>query len=796
MSTPPFGKYIILAELGHGGFATVYRAHDPDLERDIALKVLHPHFMGDPTFVARFRREAKAMAGLRHPHIITIYESGEVEGRLYIAMELAEGPSLAQHIRDKGRLSWAETLALIKPILAALAYAHERGIVHRDLKTANVLIDRERGPLLTDFGIIRLLEGSSASLSMSMGSGILGTPAYTAPEIWDGQKATPQADIYALGCMLYEMITGEVLFAGPTPMQTMRAHDRGPQLPASWPADVPDGIVDVLGKALAHAPENRYPDALQLTSGIAALSIDRLANLYASLEVHITTAEWEQAISISDEIMAVDSNYRAVDALRYRAHKGLLDHGGRPQDTGPEVSSEGDGVQDNSGPNVAALPSPTSLSHSLSTPAIPRHPNLNYPYLSPKPQTFRDLPTKELVIPELPELPEPRPDTSKREILITGLALILLIMAGFWLFNSEQAIIILSFSIVLAISTYFVISNRKQIRIIDYQEGIKRRYSRYLDVLRIIESDLERMAQDQRDVMNMNHPSAEMCFDRVKQFDSSQLWTRKIAPERILKVRVGSGNSPAAFKLTGPQSIESAVSDPLLKAVQELKEVYQNVSDAPVHLALPLAKAVGLVGPREKVVGLARSFLVQLSAQYSPRDLKFVALLSENESDEWGWLRWLPHSWSPNRASRWLASAETDRESVFSQLRKEYPDHFTKNQSSYPPQPLFVLLATDASFLEEDSVKHILSEAQFISGACALVLLSPESGIPEICRSVIEIRGDGGGEIRFVDANELIGQKFDSYDFISLADADRFARLMAPIKLATHESIDKKNRLL
>src|SRR5512135_1629496 len=258
-SLQTLGRYTIRAEIGRGGFATVYQALDASLNREVALKVLHPQMSADRGFVERFRKEARTLASLRHAHIVTVYEVSEVEGRLFIAMELAHGPSLAQAIADRKRFPWIDALAVLKPVSEALDYAHGQGVVHRDLKPANVLLDAERGPLLTDFGFARLLGDSSTSMSLS--GGILGTPAYIAPEVWELDMATPAADIYALGCIAYEMLTGVVLFPGKTPMQSMRAHDHGPQFPAAWPADVPPGVDTVLQVALARKPESRYPKA-------------------------------------------------------------------------------------------------------------------------------------------------------------------------------------------------------------------------------------------------------------------------------------------------------------------------------------------------------------------------------------------------------------------------------------------------------------------------------------------------------------------------------------------------------
>ena len=285
------GRYTILAELGRGGFATVYRALDPHLEREVALKVMHPVLLSDPPFSQRFRREAKALAALRHPNIIIVHEVNQAEGRMFIAMDLANGPSLDRFIRERGVIPFEETVALLKPVCAALDYAHGQGVVHRDLKPANILLDRDRGALLTDFGMARLMGGSSASMSLS--GGIMGTPAYIAPEIWEAEAARPEADIYSLGCIVFEMLTGAELFTGESPMHIMRAHDKGPRFPSAWPEDMPPGIEEVLGKALDHQPENRYPSAGNFWQALQDLVTEaRLARERGQIEVSI--APWRK----------------------------------------------------------------------------------------------------------------------------------------------------------------------------------------------------------------------------------------------------------------------------------------------------------------------------------------------------------------------------------------------------------------------------------------------------------------------------------------------------------------------
>jgi serine/threonine-protein kinase len=259
------GKYEIVDEIGRGSYGVVYRAHDTTLDRAVALKVLHPQLLVDQAFVMRFQREARILARLRHPNIVTVYEVAEAEGNLYIAMELARGPSLAAAIAKQGRIPWQETLNLIEPVCKALDYAHRQGIVHRDLKPANVLLDEEYGPMLVDFGIARLVGGSSVSLTVD---GVVGTLAYIAPEVWNEVVAKAPADVYALGCIVYEMLTGEALFASATVAQSVLAHFNGPQFPAQWPDGVPERLEAALSKALAREPEDRFASAGEMMDAL------------------------------------------------------------------------------------------------------------------------------------------------------------------------------------------------------------------------------------------------------------------------------------------------------------------------------------------------------------------------------------------------------------------------------------------------------------------------------------------------------------------------------------------------
>ncbi|MEW5956986.1 MAG: protein kinase [Chloroflexota bacterium] len=263
-------RYEILEQIGQGGFATVYKARDTELDRLVALKELKPVLLQDTNWVRRFRREARAIAKLDHPRIVPVFDVSQAEERLFIVMRLVDGPSLEERLARQGRLAWPKAVDIVAAIAEGLDYAHAQGITHRDLKPANILLDPERGPLLSDFGLAKLAGESSMSLT-AQGS-VLGTPHYLAPEIWEGQAATPQADIYALGCILYEMLTGEKIFKGETPPAVMMAHFKPLSLASDWPAGVPKGITQVIKKALAVKPTDRYATAGELAAALIDLT--------------------------------------------------------------------------------------------------------------------------------------------------------------------------------------------------------------------------------------------------------------------------------------------------------------------------------------------------------------------------------------------------------------------------------------------------------------------------------------------------------------------------------------------
>gem|GEM_PF-56060 len=262
-------RYEILEELGRGGFAVVYRAHDRQLDRLVALKELRPMLLTDPDSVKDFRQEARNIARLDHPNVVTIYDVYEAQQRLFIVMQLVDGSSLAELVATQGHLSWAKAVEVFTALAAGLDYAHTRGILHRDLKPANILLDTNHGPMLSDFGLAKLI--GEAGTSVTAGGIVVGTPHYIAPEVWEGKGTTRQSDIYALGCILYEMLMGEKLFPGETPPATMMAHLKALALPRTWPEGVPSDVADVLTTALAQKPADRYAAAGEMAQALTTL---------------------------------------------------------------------------------------------------------------------------------------------------------------------------------------------------------------------------------------------------------------------------------------------------------------------------------------------------------------------------------------------------------------------------------------------------------------------------------------------------------------------------------------------
>jgi serine/threonine protein kinase len=262
------GRYRILRKLGTGGMANVYLAEDEVLGRRVAIKILNDRHAGDDQFVERFRREAKNAASLSHPNIVSIYDRGEAEGTYYIAMEYLDGRSLKELIVARGPAPIHLAVDYTRQILAAIRFAHRHGIVHRDIKPHNVLVDGEGRLKVTDFGIAR-----AGVSQMTEAGSIIGTAQYLSPEQAKGAPVDQTSDLYSVGVVLYELLTGEVPFSGDTPVEIAMKHlSTVPEPPSSKRADVPRELDMVVMRALGKDPSERYQSAEEMDADLRRIN--------------------------------------------------------------------------------------------------------------------------------------------------------------------------------------------------------------------------------------------------------------------------------------------------------------------------------------------------------------------------------------------------------------------------------------------------------------------------------------------------------------------------------------------
>ncbi len=261
------GQYQIVSQLGKGGMATVYKAFQPSMERYVAVKLLPRDFAEDPQFVKRFKHEAKAIAQLQHPNILPVYDFSEADGYTYIVMPFINGGTLTE-LTQKQSLSIEQSINIISQIGSALDYAHAHGILHRDVKPSNVLIDEHGTCLLSDFGLAKVVEGNTKYTATGS---IIGTPDYMSPEQGRGDRLDSRSDIYSLGIMLFELATGYVPFQAETPIGVIIKHIQDPlPSPRSLNPNIPESIEPIIGKALAKDPEDRFTTAKELVEALQA----------------------------------------------------------------------------------------------------------------------------------------------------------------------------------------------------------------------------------------------------------------------------------------------------------------------------------------------------------------------------------------------------------------------------------------------------------------------------------------------------------------------------------------------
>ena len=268
LTTALADRYTIERKLGRGGMATVYLAHDLKHDRLVALKVLHPE-LAATLGPERFLREIKLAARLQHPHILPLFDSGESLGHLWYTMPYVEGESLRDRLRRERQLDLAEALRIARESIQALQYADDHGVVHRDIKPENILLTEDGNTLVADFGVAKAVDSSGDSDRLTETGLALGTPAYMSPEQASADQVDARSDIYSLGCVLYEMLTGEPPFTGPTPQAVIAKRLSTPAVPPGVVRHaVPPALDAAVMRALAREPADRFSTATEFASAL------------------------------------------------------------------------------------------------------------------------------------------------------------------------------------------------------------------------------------------------------------------------------------------------------------------------------------------------------------------------------------------------------------------------------------------------------------------------------------------------------------------------------------------------
>jgi len=310
------GQYQIVELAGQGGMARVYKAYQPSLNRYVALKVLPEYLAHDVEFVSRFRQEATAAAALRHPNILVIYDIGEADNLHYIATEFLEGQTLDQMIKQGGALPLPGIVSIVNQLASALEAAHQHGMVHRDIKPSNVFVGARDHVTLTDFGIVKAMSATRLTRTGML----VGTPEYMSPEQAEGLSLDWRSDLYSLGVVVYEMLTGHVPFAAPTPNAVLYAHvNKAPAPPSQLNPAIPRPLEAVVLRALAKRPDDRFRSdaefASALEQAVRQAQSDLAASFYRDARQFVARGRFSEARAKLDQLRQISPGYPGLAEL-------------------------------------------------------------------------------------------------------------------------------------------------------------------------------------------------------------------------------------------------------------------------------------------------------------------------------------------------------------------------------------------------------------------------------------------------------------------------------------------------
>ena len=310
-------RYRVERSVGRGGMAEVFLAHDLLLDRPVALKVLFPEYANDPSFVERFRREAQSAAGLTHPNIVAVYDWGKVNNTYFIAMEFVQGRTLASILKEKLRLTARQACDVAVDVASALGFAHENGVVHRDIKPGNILIGSTGQVKVADFGIARAL-GSAVEEGLTQTGSVMGTATYLSPEQAQGSQPDPRSDIYSLGVMMYEMVAGRAPFIGDNAVGVayQQVHGVPPAL-SEFVSDIPREFEAIVAKCMAKSAERRYANAGALRDDLRRFSAGDEVVALTDVRGRKTQSQLTETMAIPVISKNQDTNNGATDSPEY-----------------------------------------------------------------------------------------------------------------------------------------------------------------------------------------------------------------------------------------------------------------------------------------------------------------------------------------------------------------------------------------------------------------------------------------------------------------------------------------------
>ena len=310
-------RYRVERSVGRGGMAEVFLAHDLLLDRPVALKVLFPEYANDPSFVERFRREAQSAAGLTHPNIVAVYDWGKVNNTYFIAMEFVQGRTLASILKEKLRLTARQACDVAVDVASALGFAHENGVVHRDIKPGNILIGSTGQVKVADFGIARAL-GSAVEEGLTQTGSVMGTATYLSPEQAQGSQPDPRSDIYSLGVMMYEMVAGRAPFIGDNAVGVayQQVHGVPPAL-SEFVSDIPREFEAIVAKCMAKSAERRYVNAGALRDDLRRFSAGEEVVALTDVRGRKTQSQLTETMAIPVISKNLDTNNGATDSPEY-----------------------------------------------------------------------------------------------------------------------------------------------------------------------------------------------------------------------------------------------------------------------------------------------------------------------------------------------------------------------------------------------------------------------------------------------------------------------------------------------